>query len=308
MTDDFAIRTEGLTKFYGDRRGIEGLDLEVRAGEVMGFLGPNGAGKTTSIRLLLDFLRPTRGHATVLGLDPRRDRASLHRRIGYLPGELAFPGRGRADDLLRFFADARGGVAWTHVTELAARLDVDLSRPVHAMSKGNKQKVGLVQAFMHRPALLILDEPTSGLDPLMQQEFLAMVRDARTDGQTVFMSSHVLAEVQHTADRVAIVRDGRLAAVERVESLGRRAVRTVEIHFADPVAPDEFAVLPGVSDVVVSGPVLTCTVDGRLDPLIKVAARHEVVDLLSAEPDLEETFLSYYYHSEGAGDAARTGA
>ena len=320
MTSDIAVHAEDLTKFYGDRRGIEGLDLEVRAGEVMGFLGPNGAGKTTTIRLLLDFLRPTRGRATVLGLDPRRDKAVLHRQVGYLPGELAFPGRGRADVLLRFFADARGGVAWSRVTELADRLDLDLSRPVHTLSKGNKQKVGLVQAFMHRPALLILDEPTSGLDPLVQQEFLGMVRDARTAGQTVFMSSHVLAEVQHTADRVAIVRDGRLAAVERVESLGRRAVRTVEIHFDDPVDAAEFAVLPGVSDVVVSGPVLTCTVDGRLDPLIKAAARHEVVDLLSAEPDLEETFLSFYYHAEhhtghhtghqaeGAGDAARADA
>jgi ABC-2 type transport system ATP-binding protein len=176
------------------------------------------------------------------------------------------------------------------------------------MSKGNKQKVGLVQAFMHQPALLILDEPTSGLDPLMQQEFLAMVSDARTAGQTVFMSSHVLAEVQQTADRVAIVRDGRLAAVERVESIGRRAVRTVEIHFEDPVSADEFVTLPGVSDVTVTGPILRCTVDGRLSPLIKAAARHEVVDLLSAEPDLEETFLSYYYHSEGADDVARTGA
>lgn len=302
MTDDIAVRAEDLTKFYGARRGIEGLDLEVRTGEVMGFLGPNGAGKTTTIRLLLDFLRPTRGHATVLGMDPRRDKAALHRHIGYLPGELAFPGREKAADLLRFFADSRGGVAWQTVTGLAERLDLDLSRPIHTLSKGNKQKVGLVQAFMHSPALLVLDEPTSGLDPLMQQEFLALVREARAAGQTVFMSSHVLAEVQQTADRVAIVRDGRLAAVERVESLGRRAVRTVEIHFDGAVDAAEFATLPGVSDVTVSGPVLRCTVDGRLDPLIKAAARHEVVDLLSAEPDLEETFLSFYYHSEGAGD------
>lgn len=308
MSDDAAVVAEDLTKYYGSQLGIEGLTLEVRAGEVMGFLGPNGAGKTTTIRLLLDFLRPTRGHAKVLGLDPRRDKAALHRQIGYLPGELSFPGRERADALLRFLGDARGGVPWSDVTALADRLELDLSRPVRAMSKGNKQKVGLVQAFMHRPALLILDEPTSGLDPLMQQEFLAMVRAARGEGQTVFMSSHVLAEVQQTADRVAIVRDGRLAAVERVESLGRRAVRTVEFHFGDPVDPAEFVDLPGVTDVVVRGPVLTCTVDGRLDPLIKAAARHEVIDLLSTEPDLEETFLSFYYHSEGATDAAGTGA
>ncbi len=301
MSSDIAIRADDLTKFYGTRRGVEGLHLDVRAGEVMGFLGPNGAGKTTTIRLLLDFLRPTRGGVTIFDLDPRRDKAALHRQIGYLPGELAFPGREKAADLLRFFADARGGVAWNQVTGLADRLELDLSRSIRTMSKGNKQKVGLVQAFMHQPALLILDEPTSGLDPLMRQEFLAMVRDARTSGQTVFMSSHVLAEVQQTADRVAIVRDGRLAAVERVESLGRRAIRTVEIHFDDPVTAAEFSGLPGVSDVVVSGPILRCTVDGRLSPLIKAAARHEVVDLLSAEPDLEETFLSYYYtQPEGA--------
>jgi ABC-2 type transport system ATP-binding protein len=308
MTSAIAVHAEDLTKFYGDRRGVEGLTLEVRAGEVMGFLGPNGAGKTTTIRLLLDFLRPTRGRATVLGLDPRRDKAVLHRRIGYLPGELAFPGREKAGELLRFFGDARGGVAWSRVTELAERLELDLSRPVRTMSKGNKQKVGLVQAFMHQPDLLILDEPTSGLDPLMQQEFLAMVRDARTAGQSIFMSSHVLGEVQQVADRVAIVRDGRLVALERVESLGKRAIRAVEIHFADPVEAAEFADLPGVSDVIVAGPVVKCTVNGRLDPLVKAAARHDVVDLLSSEPDLEETFLSFYYHSEGAGDAARTGA
>jgi ABC-2 type transport system ATP-binding protein len=308
METDVVLRAEDLTKFYGPHRGVEGLHLEVVAAEIMGFLGPNGAGKTTTIRLVLDFLRPTRGRATVLGLDPRRDKARLHRQIGYLPGELAFPGRDRASDLLRFFADARGGVAWRTVTTLAERLELDLTRSVRTMSKGNKQKVGLVQAFMHEPALLVLDEPTSGLDPLMQQEFLALAREARAAGQTVFMSSHVLAEVQQVADRVAIVRDGRLAAVERVESLGRRAVRAVEIHFADPVDPAEFAALPGVSAVSVAGPVLRCTVDGRLSPLVKAAARHEVVDLLSAEPDLEETFLSFYYHAEGAGDAVRTGA
>jgi ABC-2 type transport system ATP-binding protein len=308
MSDEPAVLAEDLTKFYGSHRGIEGLDLDVRVGEVIGFLGPNGAGKTTTIRLLLDFLRPTRGRAMVLGLNPRRDKAVLHRQVGYLPGELSFPGRERALDLLRYLSDARGGVPWSHVTALAERLDLDLSRPVRTMSKGNKQKVGLVQAFMHQPALLILDEPTSGLDPLMQQEFLAMVREARDAGQTVFMSSHVLAEVQQAADRVAIVRDGRLAAMERVESLGRRAVRSVEFHFGDPVDPVEFAGLPGVTDVVVRGPVLTCTVDGRLDPLIKVAARHEVIDLLSAEPDLEETFLSFYYHSEGTTDGASVGA
>jgi ABC-2 type transport system ATP-binding protein len=295
MNNDVAVLAEGLTKYYGDRLGIEAVDLEIRTGEIMGFLGPNGAGKTTMIRLMLDYLRPTRGHVTVLGRDPRADRTALHRRIGYLPGELTLPGRERTGELLRFFAEIRGGVPWGQVTDLADRLDLDLSPPLGKLSKGNKQKVGLVQAFMHRPELLVLDEPTSGLDPLMRQEFLAMVGEARAGGQTVFMSSHVLGEVQQAADRVAIIREGRLVTVERVESLGRRARRTVEIHFGDPVDQAEFSALPGVTDVTMSGPILTCVVDGRLDPLVKAAARYEVIDLLSSEPDLEDTFLSYYY-------------
>ncbi|MEO3926813.1 ABC transporter ATP-binding protein [Micromonosporaceae bacterium B7E4] len=291
------IETQSLTKFYGSRRGLEDLDLQVQSGEVFGYLGPNGAGKTTTIRLLLDFIRPTRGTATVLGAAPRHG-VDIRRRIGYLPGELSFEGRERAGDLLRFFADARGGVSARRIGELAERLELDLSRRIRGLSKGNKQKVGLVQAFMHEPELLILDEPTTGLDPLMQQEFLEMVREARANGQTVFMSSHVLAEVQNAADRVGIVRSGRLVAVERVESLGKRAVRRVEVHFAETVSAADFTSLPDVTDVSVEGPVLRCTVDGQLDPLVKALARHTVVDMISAEPDLEETFLSYYYQSE----------
>lgn len=301
-----AVQAEGLTKFYGRHRGLEGLDLTVEAGEVFGYLGPNGAGKTTTIRLLLDLIRPTSGRVRVLDLDPRADGVAVRRRVGYLPGELALNGRERAADLLRFLAAARGGVAWRRVTDLADRLELDLSRRVRALSKGNKQKLGLVQAFMHDPELLILDEPTSGLDPLMQQEFLELVREARGAGQTVFMSSHVLAEVQQAADRVGIVRDGRLVAVERVESLGKRAVRRVEVHFDAPVPAAEFAGLPGVTGVEVAGPVLRCTVDGRLDPLVKAAARHTVVDLVSTEPDLEETFLSYYYTQEQEQEVERS--
>jgi len=290
------VEAQGLTKFYGSQRGLEDLNLTVNAGEVFGYLGPNGAGKTTTIRLLLDFIRPTRGSVCVLGTDPRRDAGvAARRRIGYLPGELSFDGRDRAGAFLRFLGDARGGVPQRRIDELAQRLDLDLSRPIRALSKGNKQKVGLVQAFMHDPDLLVLDEPTSGLDPLMQQEFLELVREARAAGQTVFMSSHVLAEVQQAADLVGIVLDGRLVAVERVESLGKRAVRRVEVHFESPVPAAEFAGLPGVRDVETVGPILRCTVDGRLDPLVKAIARFPVMDLISTEPDLEETFLSYYY-------------
>lgn len=289
------VEAEGLTKFYGSRRGLRELTLEVPPGEVFGYLGPNGAGKTTTIRLMLDLIRPTSGGVRLFGIDPRRDGVEVRRRIGYLPGELVFDGRERAGAFLSFLADIRGGVPQGRIEELAERLQLDLSRQIRGLSKGNKQKVGLVQAFMHEPELLILDEPTTGLDPLMQQEFLTLVREARDNGQTVFMSSHVLAEVQSAADRVGIVRDGRLVTVERVESLGRRAVRRVEIHFEEVVPAEAFQRLPGVRDVVVEGPAVRCTVDGRLDPLVKAAARYTVIDMISEEPDLEQTFLSYYY-------------
>jgi beta-exotoxin I transport system ATP-binding protein len=299
------VEAEHLTKFYGPHRGLEDLSLTVAAGEVFGYLGPNGAGKTTTIRLMLDFIRPTRGSVRVLGAPPRgATGVSARRRIGYLPGELSFDGRESAADLLRFLADARGGVAQRAIAELADRFELDLSRKLPELSKGNKQKVGLIQAFMHEPELLVLDEPTGGLDPLMQQEFLELVRETRAAGQTVFMSSHVLAEVQHAADRVGIVRDGRLVAVERVESLGKRAKRHVEIHFDGPVPPADFTGLPGITDLQVEGAILRCTVDGMLDPLIKAAARHTVADMISTEPDLEETFLSYYYAPEGEHSAA----
>jgi beta-exotoxin I transport system ATP-binding protein len=300
-----AVEAEGLTKYYGPHRGLSDLTLTVAAGEVFGYLGPNGAGKTTTIRLMLDFIRPTRGGIRVLGAQPRGAAGvEARRRIGYLPGELSFQGRDTAAQLLRFFADARGGVAMRRIEELADRFELDLGRRVTELSRGNKQKVGLVQAFMHEPELLVLDEPTAGLDPLMQQEFLELVRESRAAGQTVFMSSHVLAEVQHAADRVGIVRDGRLVAVERVESLGKRAKRHVEIHFDGPVPAADFGGLPGVTDLQVDGAILRCTVDGMLDPLIKAAARHTVADLISTEPDLEETFLSYYYEQEGVHSAA----
>lgn len=277
------MQAEVLTKFYGTQRGLEDLTLTVQAGEVFGYLGPNGAGKTTTIRLLLDFIRPTRGSVRVLGTAPRGSGGvAARRRIGYLPGELAFDGREKAGALLRFLGDARGGVAQRRIVELAERFELDLGRAVTDLSKGNKQKIGLVQAFMHDPDLLVLDEPTSGLDPLMQQEFLQLVRESRRAGQTVFMSSHVLAEVQHAADRVGIVRQGRLVAVERVESLGKRAKRHVELHFDGAVPAADFTGLPGVTDLVLDGAVVRCTVDGKLDALIKAAARHTVVERITA--------------------------
>ncbi|RCG23387.1 ABC transporter ATP-binding protein [Sphaerisporangium album] len=286
------VETEGLTKFYGKRRGLEDLTLQIRPGEVFGYLGPNGAGKTTTLRMLLDVIRPTRGTVRVLGSDPRD--ASIRRRIGYLPGELALEGREKAGEYLRFLAGVRGGVAAGRVEGLAERLEADLSVTMGKLSKGNKQKVGLIQAFMHEPELLILDEPTSGLDPLVQQEFLAMVREARAAGGTVLMSSHVLAEVEHVSDRVGIVRSGRLVAVEDVVALREKAVRRVEFHFDAPVPEEAFRDLPGVRDLKVEGASVSCTIDGRPDALVKAAARFTVVHMVSAEPDLEEIFLTYY--------------
>ncbi|GGS91731.1 ABC transporter [Planobispora rosea] len=300
------METEGLTKFYGKRRGLEDLDLEIRPGEVFGYLGPNGAGKTTTIRLLLDVIRPTRGRMSVLGAEPRDP--AVRSRIGYLPGELALEGNEKARDYLAFLGGVRGGVSKDRISALAERLDADLSVPMGKLSKGNKQKVGLIQAFMHEPEFLILDEPTGGLDPLVQQEFLAMVREVRAGGRTVLMSSHVLAEVEDVADRVGIVRGGRLVAVEDVTALREKAVRRMELHFETPVPREAFEDLPGVRDLRVEGASVRCTIDGRPDALIKAAARFTVVHLVSAEPDLEEIFLTYYSENEEQeGRHARAG-
>ncbi|HEX2767241.1 MAG TPA: ABC transporter ATP-binding protein [Candidatus Limnocylindria bacterium] len=288
------IETNQLTKSYGSRRGLAGLDLEVRPGEVFGFLGPNGAGKTTTIRILVDLIRPTSGTATVFGTEPRAGGAALRARIGYLPGDFVVNGNQSADELLTHLGHLRGRVPHERIRTLAHRLGLDLHVRIRSLSKGNRQKVGIIQAFMHEPELLILDEPTSGLDPLLQQTFLDLVREAKANGQAVLMSSHVLSEVQQAADRVGIIRDGRMVEVEAVESLRRRAVRRVEIHFGEPVSADAFTGLDGVTDVRVEDRVLRCRLAGRADPLVKAAARYPVESLVVAEPDLEELFLTYY--------------
>ncbi|MEX2133535.1 MAG: ABC transporter ATP-binding protein, partial [Acidimicrobiia bacterium] len=216
---DDAIVTRGLTKSYGDTLALDNLDLEVRSGEVFGFLGPNGAGKTTTIRLLLDVLRPDSGSASVLGLDPQTEGVEMRRRVGYLPGDFATDGRQTPREFLTYLANLRGGVSMARIDSLAERLELDLDTKIGSLSKGNRQKVGLVQAFMHVPELLILDEPTSGLDPIMAHEFLEMVAEAKEEGQTVFMSSHILSEVQRGADRAGIIRKGRLIAIDDVDEL-----------------------------------------------------------------------------------------
>jgi ABC-2 type transport system ATP-binding protein len=301
MTD--VIRSEGLAKFYGRRRGLDGLDLEVREGEIYGFLGPNGAGKTTTIRILMDLIRPSSGTAAILGQDPRDGGPALRRRLGYLAGDFVVDDGQSSRELLTHLAHLRGGVAQQRIEQLADRLDLDLSVRIRSLSKGNRQKLGLVQAFMHEPELLILDEPTSGLDPMLQQIFLGLAREAKAGGQTVFMSTHVLSEAQQTVDRVGIIRDGRMVAVESVEALRRRAVRRVEIHFDEPVRPDAFIGLENVLDVATDGPVLRCRLAGRADALVKAAARYPVDSVVIEEPDLEELFFTYY-RDEEASDAA----
>jgi len=292
------IRTEGLVKEYGRGarrlRALDGLDLEIAPGEVFGFLGPNGAGKSTTIRVLLDQLRPTAGHAEVFGTPPRAGGPRQRARIGYLPGELAMTGRATSGELLRHLSYLRGGAGEERIGELAERLSLDLDRPIRGLSKGNKQKVGVIQAFLHRPELLILDEPTSGLDPLLQHEFLAMVREAQADGATVFMSSHVLSEVEVIAERVAIVRAGRIVDLDDVATLRHHAGQRVELHFAEPVAAGAFDGLPGISDVEVADHHLTCLLRGEPDPLLKSAARFHVTRWSAEDRELEDLFLDHY--------------
>jgi ABC-2 type transport system ATP-binding protein len=288
------IQTERLTKAYGPHRGIVDVDLSVEQGEVFGFLGPNGAGKTTTIRTLLDLIRPTSGKALIFGIDTTVDPVAIHRRIGYLPGEFALYDRLTGGQTLTYFANLRGGVDRSYQATLVERFGLDPSRRFREYSKGNKQKVGLVAALQHRPDLLLLDEPTSGLDPLVQQTFLAVLREAAAEGRTVFLSSHVLSEVERACDRVAIIRDGRIVRLDRVDALRDLAAHHVELRFARSVPVGEFERIPGVSNVTTEDNVLRLYVTGRMTPVIQAAARHEVDDFVSREPSLEETFLAEY--------------
>jgi ABC-2 type transport system ATP-binding protein len=297
------IETERLTKRYRSARGIEDVDLVVEPGEIFGFLGPNGAGKTTLIRTLLDFLRPTSGTARVLGLDSRRDSLAIRRRVSYLAGDLALYDRLTARQQLEWLGQLNGGVETGVIESLAERFRLDLSRPIKQLSKGNRQKVGLVQAFMHRADLLILDEPTGGLDPIMQHEFQQAVREIAADGRTVFLSSHVLDEVQHLTHRVGIIRDGRMVAVESVDTLRRRAVREVEIRFVDPLGSNGLERVPGVQSLRVDdeGHQVHLSFEGSIDPLIKALAAYDVADLVTNPVDLDEVFLSFYEDDAAGG-------
>ena len=294
------IMTEKLTKHYGDVHALVDLDLTVHAGEVFGFLGPNGAGKTTTIRTLLDEIRPTSGKSSILEMDSHTKSVQIRRHIGYVPGDLAMYPNLTGRDTLTYFANLRGGVEWSYVEELAERLDADLTKKVGDLSSGNRQKIGVIQAFMNRPEVLIMDEPSSGLDPLIQREFQKMMREVASDGRTVFLSSHTLSEVQRVADRVGIIRNGRLIALESVADLRSKAIRSVELEFTSPVHKTVFESVPGIRDISIRENRVAISYEGKMDLLLKAVSEYDVVDITTREADLEEIFLTYYRDGEGA--------
>ena len=304
MNDQSAIRTEALTKRYGDFTAVTKLDLDVRPGEVFGFLGPNGAGKTTAIRTLLDEIRPSEGRASILGFDTHRDSVEIRRHIGYLPGDLAMYPNLTGRDTLRYFANLRGGVDWAYVDQLAERFSATLEKQVGELSSGNRQKIGLIQAFMNRPEVLIMDEPSAGLDPLVQQEFQHLMREVAAEGRTVFLSSHTLSEVQRAADRIGIIRGGKLIAVEQVASLRSKAVRHVVLHLETAADGEEvFRAVPGVREVKIDGRIVSLSLDGPIAPLLKVVSDNfTLADISVEEADLEDIFLTYYRDEPVAGE------
>jgi ABC-2 type transport system ATP-binding protein len=294
VSGDPAIATAGLTKDYGSGHGLFGLDLEVARGEVFGFLGPNGAGKSTTMRLLLDLIKPTSGSARILGLDTAAESLEIRRRVGFLPGDFALYPKLTGRAALDYLARLRGGVDPRVRDALAERFDADLDRPLRRLSTGNRQKLGLIQAFMHEPELLILDEPIAGLDPLVQQRFHSLLREVSAQGRTVFLSSHTLSEVERVTQRLAILRRGRLVVVDSLENLRRVAVHRLEIEFAEPVGAQKFRELLSVRDVDVSGKTVTISFEGSADAVVKAAAAYEVRVIRPREDDLEDIFLRYY--------------
>ncbi len=298
------IEVNSLTKRYGSKRGIIDVSFQVEEGEIFGFLGPNGAGKTTTLRLLMALLRADSGTARIAGLDIWKQSVEIKRLIGYLPGELSLDPNLTGGQILEYFGHLRGGIDQAYLKQLIKRFDLDPSRKFRQYSSGNKRKIGIIQAFMHRPRLLILDEPTSGLDPLNQQEFEHMVKEVRDDGRTVLLSSHILSEVEQTCNHVAIIREGQLVRVGLVEELKDIKHHEITITFANVVPIEAFKGLEDVEQVemLADGHTLRLSVQGREDAVIKAAAQHSVISLVSHEPSLEDIFLRYY---EGDGQAVK---
>ncbi|HZY45983.1 MAG TPA: ABC transporter ATP-binding protein [Anaerolineae bacterium] len=295
MNQTSAISIQNLTKSYGKVQALRGVNLEVQRGEVFGFLGPNGAGKTTTIRCLLDLIRPSAGSIRVLGIDPQIDPVAVRSRSGYLPGELHVEENLTAEGLMKYFDQLRGNhVDWMFVRQLADRLQLDLKTSFKNMSKGNKQKVGLIQALMHRPELLLLDEPTAGLDPLIQQEALKLIGEARANGTTVFFSSHILSEVQEIADRVGIIRSGQVVEIAATAALINRSLQRARIKFKQAIDSEALSKLPGVKILARDATSIILQVEGEMDTLIKTLANYPVRDFETERPSLEEIFLAYY--------------
>jgi len=298
--NDFAITIDGLEKYYGSFKALHGVDLKVIRGEILGFLGPNGAGKTTTIRCMLDLIHPQSGTISVLGLNPQAEPEAIKARVGYLPGELHLDENMTAQQIFRYFNRLRGNRSnWDFIQELSDRLKLELKTPIKNFSHGNKQKVGVVQALMHRPELVLLDEPTGGLDPLMQQEVLRMLAEAQDNGATVFFSSHIISEVQAVADRVAVIREGKIVEVAETASLLHRSMRQVRIRFQQPTEAEELYKLPGVELIAKDdGLGVLLQVEGTMDTLIKTLAKYPVNDFETERASLEEIFLAYYEGEE----------
>ena len=303
-TSEPIIVIDQLKKSYGKIPAVNGISMSVEQGEIFGFLGPNGAGKTTTIRCMLDVIRPTRGTIRVLGLDAQRDKLELHQHIGYLPGDVHLPGQMTGKQIINYFSRLQGTEP-VLLKDLVARFDVEMKRPLKGYSKGMRQKIGIVLAFMCDPQVLILDEPTSGLDPLLQKVFNEFLLEEQARGKTIFMSSHIMSEVEKVCHRIAVIRKGELVTVEEVETLREKAGQRVTVEFGDPVTEEELTRIPGVSMVKKSNEHYQFNVSGSMDPLIKALSRHEVIRLQVEEAPLEEVFLKFYEEPEKSTTVTR---
>ena len=303
-THEPVIVIDKLQKSYGKVQAVRGISMSVERGEIFGFLGPNGAGKTTTIRCMLDVIRPSAGTIRVLGMDAQRDTLALHQRIGYIPGDVRLPGQMTGKQIINYFSRLQGRQP-VLLDDLVARFDVEMKRQLKSYSKGMRQKIGIVLGFMCDPDVLILDEPSSGLDPLLQRTFNEFLLEEQARGKTIFMSSHIMSDVEKVCQRVAVIRQGELVTVEEVEKLREKAGQRVTVEFGDTVAQEELARIPGVSTVSKNNSSYHFNISGNMDPLIKALSRHEVVRLQAEEAPLEEVFLKFYEEPEKATTVAQ---